>query len=193
MKLEALRGLRGGVIYHVVGVSPQTVRSWPITVGSRQGEGHPRYGFEDAILLSLMKNLTVDFAISAARAGAIVGELRTHLPDLTSDWEEELNREKGWRWHGGPFLIAPALRDGMAQPVSIVEEQAILGRLTDEHSRPANVVISLQALISRVVYRLQRVSSGEEPIFYVDDDTGLKLAPYNTLPADYQARMDGEA
>ncbi|MBA3880844.1 MAG: hypothetical protein C0500_14140 [Sphingobium sp.] len=140
-----------------------------------------------------MKALTVDFGIGAARAGAIVSDIRAVLPRLLTDWENELSRKKRWRWHGGPFLVAPASDGGMTDAPVIVDQHAILRCLTDETARPKNVVISLQAMMSRVVYRVQMLVSGEELIPYLDDDTGLKVAAFNALPETYQAIMGGEA
>lgn len=166
-KLDAMKNLRGGVIYAAARVAPTTVQSWAVDLGRTKGPGYPRYEAADALTLVIMRQLTAEMMLAAGPAALIVNAIRPELPNVMEAVVAEHEASGHWRWDGGPFAIVRRKPLGNGAPVetwlTIIEGDDPGPAIADQRSGLTPLVIPLRRLINKTILALQLVLNGETP------------------------------
>lgn len=170
------KSFKPGALYRASGCKPNTVRVWITGLGLKLGEGsgtgHSRYSIADALAVAIMAELTFGQRIVAARAAAIVNDVRAQLDGVISDYESERRERRKWRWHGGPYLIVGAdqvhaddddhsMRAGLAELRVMIAADGTLSAMIDGMERRFScLVVPLPKLINKVTLALENIFTG---------------------------------
>ncbi|MET1113274.1 MAG: hypothetical protein ABWX67_17280 [Allosphingosinicella sp.] len=148
-RLDRMSGLRGGAVYRAANVTPTTVQSWPIEIGTKVGEGHKRYNFGDVISLSLMRELVFTIGVKASHAAAVVNGLRDRVGEEVAVLLAEQAERGSWRWDGGPYAVVQHSRRGRGDDwLHIFDDKQLAEFGSDQSSGFIITVIPLPRLIN---------------------------------------------
>lgn len=166
---DVYANFRGGAIYAAANVAPTTARTWALLLGKARQGGHPRYNLTDAVVLNLMKVLTLEGGLPPKRAAAILNDNRGALESVVQAICAEHSAAGRLRWNGGPYLHIQVASSDMymqSDTVRILSDQEIGSAVAD--SGNLQIIARLPHHVCKMKVSLDNVMRGDVSFETVD-------------------------